>query len=71
MITFKAVIVQLWKESVNSDGQQSYQYLQNEYLHLTSNHWTKQKDQTVYHVNPGPGMGQAHNVAGLNRLMIL
>jgi len=31
---------QLWKESLNSDGQQFHQNQQNERLPLTSNHWT-------------------------------
>jgi hypothetical protein len=30
----------LWKESLNSDGQQFHQYQQNEHTHLTSTHWT-------------------------------
>ena len=30
----------LWKESLNSDGQQFHQYQQNEQKHLTSTRWT-------------------------------
>ena len=30
----------LWKESLNNDGQQFYQYQQNEQSPLTLNHWT-------------------------------
>jgi YD repeat-containing protein len=33
----------LWKESLDSDGQQFYEYQWNEQPHLTSIHWTKKK----------------------------
>jgi len=35
-----STVLRLWKESLNCDGQQFYQYEQNEHLPLTSNRWT-------------------------------
>jgi hypothetical protein len=32
--------IQLWKESLNKDGQQVQQYQQNEQSPLTLTHWT-------------------------------
>ena len=48
----------LWKESLNSDGQQFHQSQQNEQFPLTTNHWTYERP---WHKigNPGPGLGQA------------
>jgi hypothetical protein len=37
---FMMSYVWLWKESLNSDGQQFHRYKQNEQAPLTSNHWT-------------------------------
>jgi len=38
----------LWKESLNSDGQQFHQYQQSKQSPLTSNNWT-QKDHDIWH----------------------
>ena len=46
------------KESLNSDGQQFYQYQQNKQPPHTSNQWT-QKKRTYNFGNPGPDLGQA------------
>ena len=59
----------LWKESLNSDSQQSNQYQQNKQSCLTLTHWTPKKTTTSDVWIPGPGLGQANNMAGLNRLM--
>ena len=39
------------KESLNSDGQQFYQYQQNEHSPLTLTHWTQMKTQEANAVN--------------------
>ena len=55
----------LWKDSVNSDGQQFLQYQQNQQsppLHLNS---LNTKKTTIYDVgNPSPGLGQAQKCGG-------
>jgi hypothetical protein len=51
----------LWKERLNSHGQQFHQYQQNKQSPLILSHWTWKKPQnnTEYDVgNPGPGLGQ-------------
>ena len=58
------------QRQIYSDGQQFHQYQQNEQSLLTWNHWTWKKTTTYDVRNPGPGLGQAQNVAGLNRLMV-
>ena len=68
--TFKKIIkfagtipLILWKESLNSDGQQFHQYQQNEHGHLTSTHWSLKKTTTYDIINLGPGLGQAQTMA--------
>ena len=52
----------LWKESLNSDGQQFHQYQQNDQSPLTEH---KKKLLTTYDVgNPGSGLGQAYRYDG-------
>ena len=51
----------MWKESLNSDGQQSHQYQQNEQPPFISNHWTQKKTMTYDDGNPGPGLALAKN----------
>ena len=66
----RVIFTSLWKESLNSDGQQLHQYQQNQQSPLTWTLWTQKKNTTTYEVgNPGPGFGQAHQCGGLNRLM--
>ena len=52
------IVYWLWKDSLNSDGQQFHQSQQNEQSPLTTNHWTY---EGPWHKigNPGPGVGQA------------
>jgi hypothetical protein len=48
-------IIKLWKKSLNSDGQQFHQYIQNE--HLTSKHRTQKEETMTYNIgNSGPGL---------------
>jgi hypothetical protein len=47
--SISATFLTLWKESLNSDGQQLHQYQQNEQAPLTSNHWAPQ-NATTYDV---------------------
>ena len=58
----------MWKESLNNDGQQFHQYLQNEQSSLTSTHKTQKKTVTYDVGNPGPGLGQAQKY-GRNKLV--
>ena len=53
----------LWKENLNTEGQQFHHYIQNRQPSLTSTHKKKErKKTTTYNIgNPGPGLGQAHN----------
>ena len=47
------------KESLNSVGQQFYQYRQNEQSPLIITELTEHKKSTTYDIgNPGPGLGQ-------------
>ena len=46
----------MWKESLNSDGQQFNQYQQNEQSPLTSNHWTHKKTITYVDINQAPDL---------------
>jgi hypothetical protein len=57
---FIFILLNLWKEILNCDGQPFHQYQQNEQLPLTSNHWT-QKSTTYL----GPCLGLVQNIAGL------
>ena len=61
----------LWKESLNSDGQQIYQYQQNKQPHRTSNLWTLERLWHNYEDgNSGSGFGtDSTNVGLLNGLM--
>ena len=58
----------LWKESLNSDGQQFHQYQQNKQLVLILNHWQTQRQKRLPHINiytdrnPGPCLGQAQQM---------
>jgi hypothetical protein len=55
----------LWKESLNSDGQQFHQYHQKEQHPLALTLWT-QKSTTTYDVrNPGPVLEQVHKYGGV------
>ena len=58
----------LWKEYLNSDGQQIHQYQQNKLSPLTSSHWI-QKDYDTCVGNPDHGLGQAQTCAEVSRLM--
>jgi len=51
----------LLKERLNSDGQQFYQYHQNEQPSLILTHWTQQKITTydIGNLDPDLGLGQA------------
>ena len=61
----------LWKESLNSDGQQIYQYQQNKQPHLTSSLWTLERLWHNYEDGKsGSGFGtDSTNVVWLNGLM--
>jgi len=41
--------MKLWKESLNSDGQQFHQYQQNEQSPLTLTHWTQKREHNIWH----------------------
>jgi hypothetical protein len=49
------IILKLWKESLNSDGQQFHQYQLNEQSPLTLIHWT-QKWTMTYDAGTGKKM---------------
>jgi hypothetical protein len=50
-------LVILWKQSLNSEGQQFYQYQQNEQSPLILTELAEHKKTTTYYVgNPGPGL---------------
>jgi hypothetical protein len=55
----------LWKESFNSDSQQSNQYQQNKKSCLTLTHWTPKKTMTSDVWIPGAGWGQANKYGGI------
>ena len=56
--------VRLWRQFINSDGQQLHWHQQSEQLPVTLAHWTLKK--TTYDVgNPGPGLGQAQKCGGV------
>ena len=52
----------LWKESINSDGQQFHQYQQNKQSPLTSHNWAYKKDHPG---NPDPCLTQAQKCGGV------
>jgi hypothetical protein len=58
-------LVILWKQSLNSEGQQFYQYQQNEQSPLILTELVEHKKTTAYYVgNPGPGLWQAQQYCG-------
>ena len=60
-------VLQIWKEILNSDGQQfqlsfhNHQYQQNKQLPITSSHWTWKMTTTCDIANSGHCLGQAQN----------
>ena len=58
----------LWKESLNSNGQQFHQYQQKEQSSLTSTN-SAQKIRPYDVENPAPGLGQACKCGRVNRIM--
>ena len=59
VVTFKHILylIQLWKESLNSDGQQFHQYQQRKHLTSDLNSSNIEKTTTYDIRNPGPGVG--------------
>jgi len=68
---FNITNINLWKENLNSYGQQFHQYQQNEQSPLTSNRWKFKKKIMTYGIgNPGPGLGQTQKCGRIKcRLM--
>jgi hypothetical protein len=68
-VTFKQWFL-LWKESLNSDGQQFQNYKQNEQSPLTLTHWLQQRKTTTYDVAKHVlAWDWCTNVAGSNPLV--
>ena len=66
--TVKTVLV--WRERLNSVGQQFQHNQQTKQSPLIVAHWT-QKNTMAYDVgNPGPGLGQRHTYGGVKLLHV-
>jgi len=68
IVSYIVLICELWKENLNSDGQQFHPYQQNEHptLDLKSLNTNKKTTTYMYHVgNLGSGLGQTQQCGGV------